>query len=473
MGELVLKTRVAVARSNLQRLEKLQAIVERRDQRVAAVLDLPEKLGTRLKTLHDTVLELRKLDFPAALIDSGVSEVPAQLTQLADDLAAGLKELDDGLGDTKRQLVEKLTGMRKVREEYRELTRGRQDVDDYLVRAAEEQGRTLSEANYWDRRDKCDELFSEYVDYLRGVALRSTGLGDEHGSIADLFFLADSLPATWNRPGGVTWKSLAVPSRVEQNRSTGASVLRIGYPEWTIWALPLLQHEFAHVVIKKNQATLTVTTRADRAMLADALAGLVTGPAYACAELLLRLDPAAVGKGQRDPALRSAVILETLRVCAAAAGDAALAHLAERLREEWRDAVVDAKGDPEALAAALANPDVAAVIERAARFLGFGELTGDQLPVWAKRWATVVTWSQNLAADPPVTPDVSAIAGTNGDVSAINALVLDAAWLARVGHDPAQDAPMETLDRIAGAAALPMLRAARTSQRGGNLSAKP
>jgi hypothetical protein len=378
-----------------------------------------------------------------------------------------------------------------VRDEFAELTRDRQDVDQNLVKAAKELGRTLTAGNYWKRRQRCEALFSEYVDYLRGVAIRSTGFvvqdrhdlesetaagqadlagggaGEDHSvRLSDLFLLADHLPALMGRPGGWTWKSLAVPSRVEQNASTEAYVLRIGFPEWSIWALPLLQHEFGRVVIKKNPRELPVADPTEEAMLADALAGLVTGPAYACAQLLLRLDPASVNRWNDEVTLRSATILKTLWRSAKLVDDAVLVELAERLEAEWRDAVKSAGGDVAALDTALEKTSVRSMIERAAMFVELGDWAGDQpqMPPWASRWATVVTWGGHLSSGRPSDIDTGVTEGQKGELPIVLAFLLDAAWLARVGPRPEQDAAPENVDALATHTVGRMLDAVRASR---------
>jgi hypothetical protein len=447
VADLVLQTRVSVARQNLKRLTGLQAMVDRRDERVADFLELPGALRSQIAELHRLVLRLKGLDLPLG--------TPQELTDGLDCLELELKAARQNLG----MQADKVG---RVRDEFSQLTQDRQDVDDYLVKGADELERELTTDNYWSKRDKCEAMFSEYVDYLRGVAIRSTGFGDEDFRLSDLFLLADNLPAVWGRPGGWTWKSLAIPSRAEENASTQAYVLRIGFPEWTIWALPLLQHEFGRVVTAKNERDLPVSSPTEAAMLADALAGLVTGPAYACAELLLRLDPASVNRWDDEVTLRSATILKSLALSAQLAGDAALTGLAARLETEWRDAVESAGGAATALDTALEKSAVTLVIERAARFLGLGDWADDQpqVPPWADRWATVVTWSGHLASQQPDQIDIGEVDAQNGAL----ALLLDAAWLARVGPSPAADANPGDLDAVAVATIGRMLDAVRASR---------
>jgi hypothetical protein len=250
VSDLVLKTRVAVALDNLSRLTNLPNMMGRRDQRMTEILELPQSLRAQVQELFEVVLGLRQLELP--------DETP-------DALAQGLSQLDTQLAALRTVLTRRAAQVKRLRGELAALTGDRKDVDQFLVLAADELGKSLSVDNYWKQRRRCDALFSEYVDYLRGVAIRSTGFGDESGMLSDLFLLADSLPALWGRPGGRAWNSLAIPSRVEQNASTEAFVLRIGFPEWTIWALPLLQHEFGHVVIKSNPRELPTASERETA----------------------------------------------------------------------------------------------------------------------------------------------------------------------------------------------------------------
>src|SRR5262249_49947527 len=186
--------------------------------------------------------------------------------------------------------------------------------------------------------------FSAYVDLLLGIALRSARFGDEDVSIGELFLIADGLPSAWPRVDGWAWQSLAVPSWIDQTHSTEAMVLRVGFPEWTIWALPLLQHEFAHIFANRPGNDKLRGAKVDAVALADALAVLAAGPAYAFATLLLRLDPATVRPGRPETKLRAATIIGALRTIATDADLGQVVALADRLEREWLLAVEEAGG---------------------------------------------------------------------------------------------------------------------------------
>ena len=49
--------------------------------------------------------------------------------------------------------------------------------------------------------------------------------------------------------------SVVVPGLAESSHSSVALLLRMGFPEWTYWALPLVLHDFAHVWFEWGRLT--------------------------------------------------------------------------------------------------------------------------------------------------------------------------------------------------------------------------
>lgn len=333
-------------------------------------------------------------------------------------------------------------------------------MEDFLAKRAQETENSLTESNYLKSRDEIEGYFSEYVDVLRAVALRSAGFRDEDSQLGDIFLIADQLPRLWGRIEGWEWRSFAVPSRSELNRKSQAFMLRIGFPEWTLWALPFVQNEFAHVFVARRSLGLVNpgSTSIESTMLADALATIVTGPAYACAALLLRLDPAAVTTADAEAAVRSATILVTLDQISKLANSSPLKTLADRLCMEWRDAVSVTGGNAEMFDLAMRDGFASDTAERAREaVLGRGQRGVPRRPSWAERWAIINDWAEHLRNEraKQIKPgDV----GDNGENRPLAlAFLLDAAWLARVGTTPDRDAPEDKLDVIADGAIRKML----------------
>ncbi len=438
MGDLVLKTRVAVTKRNLRRIRNLPATLSTGGAGLRDFLALPDTLQQELDNLLDQCNDL-------------VGRARA-FRQDDPELFAGIRSLTDRLDAIYDDLDKNRKAATKLRLERLQFVELRHDVQDFLAKRAEETENSLTESNYLKSRDEIENLFSEYVDVLRGIALRSAGFRDGDSQLGDIFLIADQLPRLWGRIEGWEWNSLAVPSRTELNRKSQAFMLRIGFPEWTLWALPFAQNEFGHVFVARVPGLAPTGPRSgyEAALLADALATIVTGPAYACAALLLRLDPAAVISPGAEAAVRSATIVVTLAQIAKVAGTPPLEMLTERLRTEWRDAIVAAGGDADAFDSAMKDPAVKNTADRAwEAVLGRGPGGAPRRPAWAERWATINGWAELLRDGRAGEIELGGISDNGENRPLALAFLLDAAWLARVGPTPAADAPEDRLDTIA------------------------
>ena len=238
------------------------------------------------------------------------------------------------------------------------------------------------------------------------------------------------MPQLWGDVEGWEWNSLTVPAYAELNEKSEAMMLRLGFPEWTLWALPFIQHQFAHVFLEERKNRFPGwAADCDTTLLADALATVVTGPAYACAALLLRLDPASVTGTSSIEALRSATIIHSLEL-ATAGQHTPFEKLVKRLKAEWGEAVEFAGGNPTAFEDAMKNLEV----ERAAQ-AAIEALPGNNRPsrpMWADQSGLIAGWANALRQGTAVNlQDVP----KSAQPIALGFL-LNAAWFARVGPVP-------------------------------------
>jgi hypothetical protein len=442
VGDLVLKTRVAVTKRNLRKVCDLSKTLEKRAAGLSEFLSLPD-------TLQSKVLDIQDEEYDTVL--KRIRRFHGDDQQLLD----GIKQLSDRLDEINVELTRHREEANQLRIELLQLLKLRNDIRDFLSKRAEATEKTLTEDNYVSTRAEIEDFFSEYVDLLRGVALRTAGFRDEDNQLANIFSIADQLPRLWGRVEGWEWQSLAVPSRQELNKRSQGLVLRVGFPEWTIWALPFVQHEFGYVFAERAKLTSASDPPYRSVLLADVLATRVTGPAYACAALLLRLDPVAVTAPDMEAALRSATIIVTLEQLAGGGAVAPVQRLTQRLRDEWRDAVATVGGDAAAFEAATGTASVAAATDNSST-LGLGHY--GQRPLWLEHWAIISKWAKLLKADKADEIDFAEVPDSGDDRPTALAFLLNAAWLARVGVDPAQDAPEEALDGIARGAIQRMLQ---------------
>jgi hypothetical protein len=416
--------------------------------RYASLLELPRQLTVE-------VVELRKLIRGAqtAVDEAKLGDVEKSLDALLGRLGVLKSDLETHVQDAE-VLTRRSSGVTKMR----------QDIETFLVTKSKDAINTLGAdwPSYRLDAAQCQGLFNEYVDLLRGVAVREAGFD------RDLFVVADRLPLLWGPDHhGAIWNSLAIPARAERQMPTAAKVLRIGFPEWTVWALPLLQHEFAHVFVSRSpdlrraafgDVNAEYARIPEAIYLADAAAALVTGPAYGLAALLMRLDPGAVRRDQPNH-WRSAVIITALERVARETPGPLRATMA-RLRAEWRAAVAESGGDVDLFDEGCvtydpsdaskidkpSDPSVTSVVDVVWKEL---KLTSS-LPAWATSWTVVTDWAAQLRAEKAEFDAASnlGVAGGGHERPVALTLLLNASWLARVGVVPADDAPDEGLEAL-------------------------
>jgi hypothetical protein len=249
-------------------------------------------------------------------------------------------------------------------------------------------------ARYGDVQSSSRQFFTACLEAIGGIAFRRRGIdtgsgtGPVNGAREEevIWQLADELLYDAARYClGQEWHFLPVPSLDDALSDSLARTIRMRFPEWTIWSLPLLAHDFAHFAIRHkthgrddryllidvlNEQTDRVvdldaelaiqlqhippadTTRRDRlqrtsrrhhsdrlrVLLADSIGTWMMGPAYACAAVHLRLDPSDAYTGNPSPAERVAVMLGALE---AMGRDNAVTFRApiDALTTAWNEAV--------------------------------------------------------------------------------------------------------------------------------------
>ena len=151
----------------------------------------------------------------------------------------------------------------------------------------------------------CRTLFAEYVELLGGLALRDAGFD------ADLCHIADELVKVLETGSQL----LTIPAGSERQGESPAQLIRIGFPDWSIWALPLVAHEFGHIFLRAELGRDfddDSVDAASRLCMADAFATLTLGPAFAASAFLMRLEPSSCTTTDPLVARRAAVIRAAL-----------------------------------------------------------------------------------------------------------------------------------------------------------------
>jgi hypothetical protein len=151
------------------------------------------------------------------------------------------------------------------------------------------------------------QLLARHVSLLQGALLRHLTAVREQAVAADRYL------TELGGLCGVTWEGVALPGVADEQERHHGSV-RFAFASSGFWDLPVLAHEFGHVVegarrttgldgIEQSLSLQELVNRLSeehrrpvsvvREYLSDAFAVYVAGPAYVCALVLLRLDPSA------------------------------------------------------------------------------------------------------------------------------------------------------------------------------------
>jgi hypothetical protein len=211
--------------------------------------------------------------------------------KLLDSLTQRLVPLGEKLGDRlETDLHQKTDWLKSLKATRSKLDKPGQPNGQQLLESAWEE--TAGEKNQL--------IFSDYVDFLSGLALRDKGWDNSICQIADEL-IANLLQAKM-------WDPLTIPS--SHGAVTLAKIIRMGFPEWTIWGLPLAAHELGLVAVSVDDTLGSYIDdqagddeelrRQMQVCLADAFATCTMGPAYACAALLLRFNPRFAYEGRYD-----------------------------------------------------------------------------------------------------------------------------------------------------------------------------
>lgn len=375
--------------------------------------------GEDTSSLKTIVEQLRESEAAVATLQACIDRAENLTTEIR-NRAVPLSE--EPLG--RFSAGESISQIKSLREKLAEIAAGNQPED------GRSSGEVVAEA--WEAYGKvldaeAGRLFTEYVDLLGGLALRDAGLDE------GICQMADELIRRCSMVGGrdPIWYSMTVPARREAMEETLARIIRLGFPEWTIWAVPLGAVEFGHVVVKQNAVDLGVPEATNgepdpdsvaRAhFLADTFATYALGPAYACAAILLRFNPlhGYEVRDRRPPdAKRAYVVFETLERMNEVGGY--YTDLITRLRKPW-DAVL-ARLNPGATPVEE-DPVADDAVETMWNFLKSG--ADESLYYGGDRWLAINGWPDHL-----IKPSGSETIPWNAGQHEVRDL-LTAAWDAR------------------------------------------
>jgi hypothetical protein len=368
-------------------LAKLDGLLE--DQFRSQLANLRTNIGVSVVVLKNAVVfnEYEKVPITLECLEKAEKDVQGLLEEwlrakaIINSMKARSVLITDGIGKTLNH--ELVSNARKCVEILEEIERkDLKSAEEAAANGDPAQANNLLEAA-WSRYmsaglSKSKPVFDEYLDFLAGLALRDGGFDGQ------MCQMADELIAKVERMAELCVGSLAIPTHHEIVSSTLArSLIRLGYPEWTIWALPLVAHEFGHV-LAQNQGIQGLIERESSALaalyrreqiddannqfryyleehIADIFATYMMGPAYACAAILLRLELSFTNRTeliQPPPAQRAAVIFATLDKINSEGMHRPYTSIIQKLKVEWEAALTQTKQ------ISNSRPELNAILER-------------------------------------------------------------------------------------------------------------
>ena len=258
-------------------------------------------------------------------------------------------------------------------------------------------------------------LQHEALGFLGGLLLRYHGLDVDHiargiqgPAIGDL---ASALLTSYQERTGVKWGGLVVLGS-DPFLAPATDVIRVRFLDWSPWNLPLMAHEFGHLVARNNldfqEFKKSFSGKFERwveEIFADVFATYMAGPALACSAILLQFAPGwAFKETETHPPYdqRTAAIIKVLDYLQLAAGGSRQpsSDPARLLENSWRQIVAEgAVTDDIAQARKRACDWAEECLTIVERWYKLNE------PYSAKRWAA----AQSLAGD------LAPLATTNTD----------------------------------------------------------
>ncbi len=275
----------------------------------------------------------------AEALSSEMPEYLERLRHLLDDVKRDIADLDHDMVDLPAELVGPLEASLKTR--CREVSKKISVLESEVRGTATDPDAFRHLWNRYDQmlKDDARPLFVEYVDFAGGLAVRDNALDDRVCQMSDVL-LKDLSHVTMN--------ALSVPARQAALGTIMKSVFKLGFPEWTIWGIPLVGHEIGLSIAENdkgvdslvNSASFGIHRSRQKSLFADIFATYTLGPAYACAAILLRFEPhhASAPRGDPSDIDRARLILDVLDRL----GEDQVSSYCEtvaKLRNLWKEAV--------------------------------------------------------------------------------------------------------------------------------------
>lgn len=308
------------------------------------------------------------------------------------------------------------------------------------------------------------EFLGAWLVHQRKLDREPAGLAQSLHPGASICDLAEALLRDYARRTGVNWSARVVLGP-DPFLAMDTDLVRVRFPDWSPWNLPLMAHEFGHLVAHATPAFRDYQgqqsgqalkdcprplTEADSAryrqarhahleeFFADIFAVYTLGPAFACSVILTQFNPAEAYLGRSDHPShqeRAQVILQTLReMNQKARSGGSYTWLLDQLEQGWN----------QTMATCQVNPVNQAVYDfQLAQSLRWGKQlyrlvdTFYRLGVFytSERWSGAQKIAKRLLKLPvPSLKEMAEIAGDDAPDGLSLGDILNALWYARASN---------------------------------------
>ncbi|WP_019868603.1 hypothetical protein [Methylovulum miyakonense] len=424
--------------------------------RVEALHSNLNKISGHLQAIPDPRVDLNELDKylngAVTLLKNSKKIVSHARIDSEDDapgISQDLKTAEEDLDKTKQELTKAISIVESMRNKcFRIQDRdiGKKIAEDVRDRTKpciaaldEIEIYSADPKQEWDKFSKTidkvnESIFAEYIEFLGGLAMRDRGFDEDISQIADGLIRIYSSTRDNIDP-------IAIPTREQAVNISLTRVIRVTFPDWSIWTLPSTAHEFWHVMAQdelKDRLQLALRkltgNKKDTIQpyfyncLADAFATYTMGPAYPYYAIFLLLSPCSPYTAKSTDAADDIRVYAMCQMLACmdskeSALELPYAKVRACLDKVWADAIAETSAKPTEKQKTRIEQDKKRACELVKTL--WEVLLKSSYPLFTSDvWRTIEPWATLLR---------------NGKVDEIQVPqgaelrhVLNAAWLARV-----------------------------------------
>src|ERR1051325_10903955 len=263
MDDFILKIRLEALRNALDRVRSIFSLVGERRKDIKNLSGTIASFGMQtnnVKTVVDYAVARSQPGYGPGLVDKSIltllNTIPDEVNKLFSLIAEAEAKIETiqnrhaPLGKVEEMIRESLDGSIETwtytidqnLDELKNATPA--NINGVIEKAWKEYAEIIAQQNRLFK-------FSEYVDVLGGLALRDAGLDE------GVCLIADELMQSCGQIGKTNWNALTIPAN--QETVTLARSIRMGFPEWTLWAVPLTAHALGQVMILGGKRDLTLS----------------------------------------------------------------------------------------------------------------------------------------------------------------------------------------------------------------------